>query len=531
MLVDAMKSADRKTRKSLVIGLDCSTTGPKAIAFNKRGRMIAAAHASNPLFSPKPGYYEQNVQDWWTSARKTLRTITRAVDPTKIAALAISNQRETFVPLDENGRSIRPAIVWLDERCKGKVEFFSKKIGKERIHAITGKPADYAPVVDRLAWMKKHEPALFKKINKICDVQTYLVWRLTNHFRTSWASADPLGLFDIRRRKWSPQILRALELDENQLPEAFCPGSAIGKITKPVAKLTGLPSETAVIAGGGDGQAAGLGVNALTTEIAYLNLGTAVVAGIYGLQYKTGKAFRTMTSCSDSGYYFECSLRAGTLAVDWLIKSILKINPRRHPGIYEELEQEARQVAVGSDGLLYLPYLCGVMNPYGDMNARGAFALLSPSHHRGHMYRSILEGIAFEQLFAIHSVENSIDKKIHSLVAIGGGAASDLWCHILADVTGKNICIPANAEASGLGAAIAAAVGAGWYASFQEAANAMTRIHNEDKTEFRQSQKISGAFPDIPKALSMPEKRHGSHCFRTIAGSFKTLEAEDMVQN
>jgi sugar (pentulose or hexulose) kinase len=490
-----MKSPDRTTRKSLVIGLDCSTTGTKAIAFDQNGRIATAAQSATSLFSPKPGYYEQNAQDWWTSAQKALRTVTSAVDPERIAALAISNQRETFVPLNEFGHSVRPAIVWLDERCKNEVEFFSNIIGKERIHRITGKPVDYAPGVYRLAWMKKHEPDLFRKIHKICDAQTYLVWRLTNHFRTSWASADPLGLFDIRRKKWSPQIMRAMELDENQLPEVFRPGSIIGKITKRAAKLTGLPPETAVIAGGGDGQAAGLGVNALTTEIAYLNLGTAVVAGIYGLQYKTGKAFRTITSCSESGYYFECSLRAGTFAVDWLIKSILKIDPRRHPGIYEELEQEAWQVAAGSDGLLYLPYLCGAMNPYWDMNARGAFAGLSPSHHRGHIYRSILEGIAFEQLFAIHSVENSIDKKVHNLVAIGGGAASDLWCHILADVTGKNICIPGNTDASGLGAAIAAAVGAGWYTSFQEAANAMTRIQKRIKPNSGNHRKYQEFFP------------------------------------
>lgn len=144
---------------------------------------------------------------------------------------------------------------------------------------------------------------------------------------------------------------------------------------------------------------------------------------------------------------------------------------------------------------MYLPYLCGVMNPYWDMNARGAFAGLSPSHHRGHMYRSILEGIAFEQLFAIHSVENSIDKKVHSLVAIGGGAASDLWRRILADVTGKNICIPGNTDASGLGAAIAAAVGAGWYASFQEAANAMTRVHKRIKPNSGNHRKYQELFP------------------------------------
>ena len=490
-----MKSADKTTGKSLVIGLDCSTTGTKAIAFDKKGRIAAAAHASNLLFSPKPGYYEQNALDWWISTRKALRTITSAVDPKRIAALAISNQRETFVPLNESGHPIRPAIVWLDERCKHEVESFSKEIGGEKIHRITGKPVDYAPVVYRLSWMKKHEPDLFYKIHKICDVQTYLVWRLTGHFRTSWASADPLGLFDMRRRKWSPQIIRALKLSKNQLPEVYCPGSDIGRTTKLAAKLTGLLPETPIIAGGGDGQAAGLGVNALSTESAYLNLGTAVVAGIYGLQYKTSKAFRTMNSCSESGYYFECSLRAGTFAVDWLIKSILKIDPRRQPDIYRQLEREAHAVSAGSDGLLYLPYLCGAMNPYWDMNARGVFAGLSASHHRGHICRSILEGIAFEQQFAIHSVEKAIGSKVLNLIAIGGGAASDLWCHIFADVTGKNIFLPKNTEASALGAAITAAVGAGWYISFQEAANAMTGIHKKIKPDLDNYRKYQGLLP------------------------------------
>ena len=513
MPANAMKFGDGRGRENLVLGLDCGTTGTKAIAFDKKGRIAAAAHASTPLFSPKPGYYEQNAQDWWTSAQKALRTITSKVNPERIAALAISNQRETFVPLNKGGHPVRPAIVWLDERCKSEVESFSNNIGENKIHRITGKPVDYAPVVYRLAWMKKYEPGLFHKIRKICDVHTYLVWRLTGHFRTSWASADPLGLFDMRRRKWSPQIMRTLALEEDQLPEVCCPGSAIGKITKRASKLTGLSPETLIVAGGGDGQAAGLGVNALASEQAYLNLGTAVVAGIYGSKYKISKAFRTMSSCSESGYYFECSLRAGTFAVDWFIKSILRIDPLRQPGIYEQLEREARQVVAGSDGLLHLPYLCGSMNPYWDMDARGALIGLSASHHRGHMYRSILEGIAFEQLFAIQSVEKAIGRKVQSLVAIGGGAASDLWCHIFADVTGKNICLPKNTEASALGAAIAAAVGAGWYSSFREAANAMIAIRKNIKPDSGNYRKYQKIFPKYCrlypclKSAARPSKR------------------------
>ncbi len=494
MPVNAMKSVYRTNRKNLVVGLDCSTTGTKAIAFDKKGNIAAAVHTSIPLSSPKPGHYEQNAQDWWTSAQKALRALTSEVEPERIAALAVSNQRETFVPLNESGHPLRPAIVWLDERCKNEVESFSRKIGKEKIHRITGKPSDYAPVVYRLAWMKKHEPALFKKIHRICDVHTYLAWRLTERFRTSWASADPLGLFDTRRRKWSPLIMRALKLGENQLPEAYCPGSVLGKVTKGASELTGLSAETLMVAGGGDGQAAGLGVNALSAGRAYLNLGTAVVAGIYGSRYKTGKAFRTMSSCSGRGYYLECSLRAGTFAIDWFIRAILEIDPLKQPEIYKQLEREARLVAAGSDGLFNLPYLCGSMNPYWDMDARGAFIGLSASHSRGHMYRSILEGIAFEQLFAIRSVEKAIGRKVHNLIAIGGGAVSDLWCHIFADVTGKNVCLPRNSEASALGAAIAAAVGAGWYPSFQEAADAMTAILKEIKPDLNNRRKYQKLF-------------------------------------
>jgi xylulokinase len=238
----------------------------------------------------------------------------------------------------------------------------------------------------------------------------------------------------LKNKKWSHPILKALELKEDQLPGAYRPGTIIGRVTKNASKLTGLSTDTLIVAGGGDGQAAGLGANALTPERAYLNLGTAVVAGVYGKQHRTNKAFRTMSSKSESRYYYECSLRAGTFAVDWFVKEILKIEPSKQSGIYGTLEQEAGEISAGSDGLLHLPYLCGAMNPYWDINARGAFVGLSSFHTRGHMYRSMLEGIAFEQLFAIKAVEKSIGTRVNELVAIGGGATNNLWCRILADI-------------------------------------------------------------------------------------------------
>jgi sugar (pentulose or hexulose) kinase len=504
ILQDKMKSIQRNEIGELVIGLDCSTTATKAIAFDRKGNIVARAREAIPLSSPQSHLYEQDPNDWWISAQKVLRQISRQVNPARISAIAVSNQRETFVPLGKQGDCLRPAILWLDERCKSEVRSFSEKIGKERIHRITGKPPDYAPVVYRLAWMKKHEPKLFRNIGMICDVHSYIVWKMTGAFKTSWASADPLGVFDVKNKKWSPTILKALELEENQFPEAFRPGTILGRVSKEASALTGLSTETVVIAGGGDGQAAGLGSNVLTSERAYLNLGTAVVAGVYGKQYRTSRAFRTMSSCSERGYYYECSLRAGTFAVDWFINEVLKIDPAEQPDIYKRLEQEAQNIPPGSDGLLHLPYICGVMNPYWDMNARGAFVGLSSFHHRGHFYRSILEGIAFEQLLAIAAVERIIGTRVREFVAIGGGASNNLWCHILADITGRNICLPENTEASGSGAAIAAAVGIGWYRTFKDAARNMSGVRKTirpEKKNQREYQQLYSEYKRIYPSL------------------------------
>ena len=489
-----MNNRPEQKAENFVVGLDSSTTAIKALVFDKKGCVLAQAAENIPLFSPQPNYYEQKADDWWISAQKVLQKITRRVTSEGIVALAIANQRETFVPLNNMSVPLRPAIVWLDERCRDEVESFAQKIGKQKIHRISGKPVDYAPVVYRLAWMKKHEPKLFSKIFMVCDVHSWLAWKLTGSFKTSRASADPLGMFDLKNKCWSAPILKALELNEAQLPEVFGPGTLIGRVSEEASHLTGLSRGTSIIAGGGDGQAAGLGANVLTPARAYLNLGTAIVAGVYGSSYITNKAFRTMYACSENGYYYECSLRAGTFAIDWFIKNILHIDSLKHPDIHKQLETEARSISAGSNGLFYLPYLSGVMNPYWDTTARGAFIGLSASHNRGHIYRSLLEGIAFEQLLALSAVEKIIDIKIKELVVIGGGSVNRLWCRILADITGKNICLPVNSESSALGAGIAAAVGAGWYPTFKEAAVEMTSVKEIIKPREKNHQKYQQLF-------------------------------------
>jgi sugar (pentulose or hexulose) kinase len=253
-------------KSDIVVGIDSSTTATKAIAWDINGKYIAGGSSPIPLFSPQLNYFEQNPVDWWSSAMDSLQKLTHQIDKERITALAISNQRETFVGLDKNGKPVRPAIIWLDERCKSQVDKFAKIIGEDQIHRITGKPKDYAPVVYRLAWMKENERDLFRKVASFCDVHTYLVNKLTGHNKTSLASADPMGIFDLANKTWSPEILKELDISTAQLPATFPPGTVLGLISREAAEATGLKVGTKVVAGGGDGQAAGLGVNALTPD-------------------------------------------------------------------------------------------------------------------------------------------------------------------------------------------------------------------------------------------------------------------------
>jgi xylulokinase len=491
--------------RDIVIGLDSSTTATKAIAWRRDGSIAGQGRSSIPLLSPANNRYEQNPEDWWHSACAALQELFQQVEPTAVAAIAISNQRETFVPLASDGAPVRPAIVWLDQRCAAEVAWLTERVGSERIHEITGKPPDMAPVAYRIAWMLRHERAKFDQAAIFADVHAYLAWRLTGLFQTSWASADPLGLFDMRQKAWSPEVLRALELSPERLPKPVRPGTVIGAVGEAAAALTGLMPGTPVVAGGGDGQAAGLGVNALTGGRAYLNLGTAVVSGIYSLEYRVGKAWRTMGSCTGEGYYYETSLRAGTFLTSWFAHEVCQA-AEDDASIFQRLEAEAATIPIGSDGLLALPYWGAVMTPYWDPQARGAFVGLSGSHRRAHIYRSLLEGIALEQSLVTGMIEAAMGLPVTEFIAIGGGSASDLWCQIVADATGKPVRRSRTVEASSLGAAICAAVGAGWYANAAEAAEEMSdkelREIQPDAQNMKRYAELLGIYRELYPELS-----------------------------
>ena len=460
-------------RGDLVIGIDSSTTATKAIAWDARGRLVAETRCSQPLSNPKPGWFEQDVSDWTGTAAKVLKQLSRKVDPKRIAALAISNQRESFAQFDARGNALRPGTLWLDERAAEQAAGLAARFGAERLRRISGKPADITPCISRCAWFAEKMPAMWKKTAMTAEVHGVLVHFLTGKWHTSTASADPMGLIDMARHDWSDELIAAVGLSRAQLPKLFRPGEQVGEVTAAAAKLTGLPAGTPVIAGGGDGQCAGTGTNMFAAGRAYVNIGTACVSGSAGKTYADAQAFRTLTAVAEEGYIYETCLRTGTFLVNWFVENLFKVDPVRNPGIFKTLEAEAAQAPIGANGILVMPHWSGSMTPFWDSSTRGVMLGLSSSHARGDIYRAMLEGVALEQAMMTNLAVAASGQAIDHYVAIGGGARSDLWCQILADASGRAVKRLDTVEASSLGAAIAAAKGAGWFKSIPEAATAM----------------------------------------------------------
>lgn len=459
-------------RDEFVVGLDVSTQSAKAIAWSKTGEAIAEGRALIPMSLPQEGHFEQEPADWWGAAQTALQQLTEQIDARKIVGLAISNQRETVGFLDNAGTSIIPGMVWLDSRAVDQVATLNNLVGEGEIHRISGKPKDVTPVAYRLMWLRENMPEVLDSVELFTDVHSYVCQQLTGENIASRTSADPFGIFDINRMTWSEPILGAVGLTPKTFPQVKQPADLVGHVTKAAADATGLPLGTSIFCGGGDGQCAGLGVNAAKEGKIYLNIGTAIITGAWSSEPRINLNWRTMTSPTGDGYFLEGVLRAGTFMVDWFVDNVA--GGKANPDIWSELEQEASSIAIGSEGLTVCPYLTGCMNPHWNMNARASFDGLSPGHTRGHMYRAVLESLTGEIARTIVAMRAN-DIVVDEIVAVGGGAQSALWRQMIADACGLDLTVSKSLEATSLGAAMCAAVGANWFSSFENAAEAMSK--------------------------------------------------------
>lgn len=471
-----------RRKADLVIGIDCSTTGVKAVAWDRNGTPQASGRCSVALLKPEPEWHEQKAEDWWLATIEALRQVTSQVEPGRIAALSTSIQRETFVPVDEKGQPLRQAVLWMDERARPLIPGLREKFGFDHFHALTGKPLSGNLTIGKIAWLQAHEPEVTGRTAYYLDVHAFLVHRLTGLFRTGWGCADPMGLFDMTANDWSAELIKGIGLNLDQFPQAFPHGAVIGEVTPQAAQASGLRAGTLVAAGLGDGQAAGLGANITHPDEAYLSMGTSFISGVFSERFQVDPAFRTLYAGIPGSYLIETAILGGSYIVNWFMENFSGWQgDETDSGCSREeaCEAAARRVPPGALGLLLVPYWNSAMGPYWDASASGIVVGWRGAHQRPHLYRAILEGIAFEQCLNTRGVEAVLGVRTQRYIAAGGGAQNDLWCQIVADVTGIPVYRSATQECASLGAGILAAGAAGWFPDLRQAAQAMARTTHQ----------------------------------------------------
>ncbi|HSV86360.1 MAG TPA: FGGY family carbohydrate kinase [Levilinea sp.] len=466
--------------QDLVLGLDSSTTACKAVVWDCAGQPLAIGRAAHRIDMPHPGWHEQSADSWWTAACTAIQAAIAPIEPARLAALCVTHQRETFVVLDEHDQPLRPAILWMDERCRGLLPTIEHHLGRQRIHQITGKPLSGNLTLGKIAWIKANEPEVFRRAAYYLDVAAYLNYRLTGLYRTGWGCADPTGLFDLQQNAWSREILEYLGITPDQLPEAFPPGAILGEVTPTAGADCGLPPGLPVVAGLGDGQSAGLGANITHPSRAFISLGTSVLSGTYSDRFVIDRSFRTLYGGIPGSYLLETALLGGAYTINWFLETfsavsggINRLDGQRGEAYYEAL---LRDLPPGASGLLLVPYWNSAMNPYWDASASGIVAGWRGYHRPEHLYQAILEGIGYELRLSIEGVETALPAPVERLIATGGGAQSPVWLQIIADITGKPVYRSHTHETAALGAGILAATASRLYPDVQTAADQMTAI-------------------------------------------------------
>jgi xylulokinase len=454
----------------LVIAVDCSTTAAKAIIVDAKGQLVGSGSEPLETRSPAPHWFEQHAPDWWTATDRAIRQALNDIDDkSAIAAVCVTHQRESFVCLDSDGEPIRPAILWMD----GRADAEARRYGTASVELLSGKPADITPGLYKLLWLRDREPETLARCHRIADTHTYLVYAMTGRWVSSTASVDPLALLDQATGDYSAELLELAGLQRAQLPELVPTGTSLGTLHPDVAEAWGVGSDVVIVAGTGDGQAAGIGLGVTDPGAAYLVLGTAVVIGSETTSYLPARAYRSMISAIPGQTTVETFSSSGTYLSTWFRQQFG--DPELAGAPDPALERAAAAVPVGSERLMTLPYWNAAQTPHWDGRASGVTLGWQGCHTRAHFYRSVLEGIALELRSQLDGLEQARGSRVEVIRAMGGGARSALWTQILADVFDRPLEVCASGEVSALGAAAIALAAIGEYASLPEAASAVAR--------------------------------------------------------
>ncbi len=470
----------------LLMGIDAGTTSVKAALFSPDHQMLAVARQEYTLDSPSPERAQLDPEIYWQACTLAVRQVIAqaGASPQEIAALAVSSQGETIIPLDRLGRPLYPAIVWLDNRAASQAANLAAQFGQE-IYERTGIP-EIIPTwpACKILWLKENEPEVFAAAKKFMLVQDYLVFRLTGRAVTDGSISCTTALYDIRRDDWWPAMLDAAGIQTSQLCEIVPPGSAVGTLTAEAAGILGLGRQVQVVCGGMDQATGAIGAGNISPGIISETTGAALViqATIDDPGIDQRKIIPVYCHSVPGKYLFAPVCPTAGMALKWLrdtfFQAEIQTAEKEGRDAYDMMTALASEVPPGAGGLTMLPHLMGAFSPVPNPQARGVFAGFTLSHGRGHFVRALLEGIACLLRQNLETIA-STGMPVLELRSTGGGARSPLWNQIKADVCHLPLVTVENEEAALLGDAILAGVAAGIFKSIEEGCTMM--VHSTGK--------------------------------------------------
>jgi xylulokinase len=453
-----------------LLGIDVSTTGVKALLIDSKGGVKKAVTTELPLSTPKPLWSEQDPADWWQGTVSSIRQVLRdtGLEGDDVAAVGLTGQMHGLTLLDRKGKVLRPGILWNDQRTGPQCEEIRQRLGRERLIEITGNDALTGFTAPKILWVREHEPEVFNRVEQILLPKDYVRFRLIGEYATDRAGAAGTLLLDVRARDWSREVTEVLDIPLEWLPPTHEGPEITGEISTQAAKETGLKPGTPVVGGGGDQAAQAVGVGAVRPGTVALTLGTSGVVFATTDQPFVEPEGRLHAFCHavpDRWHLMGVMLSAAG-SLRWYRDSMA-------PGVdYDALLAPASAVPLGSEGLIFLPYLTGERTPYPDPLARGAFVGLTVRHTQAHVTRAVLEGVAFGLRDNFELIQEVGSAEIEQVRISGGGAKSELWRQIVADVLNVDLVTVNTAEGAAYGAALLAGVGAGVWSGADAACQA-----------------------------------------------------------
>ncbi len=461
----------------MILAHDFGTTGDKACLYSDEGELLGATVVEYPTDYGRGGRVEQDPGRWWGAVAEATRRLFEetSASASDVEGVSFSGQMMGAVFLDGEGRPLRPAIIWADTRSRPQTDSLLGRIGMERGYEITGHRLNPTYSLEKVMWVRENEPELFERTRTVLLAKDYIAYRLTGRLATDPSDASSTNAYDQRAGEWSEEILAAAEIDAGLLPEVVPSTTVLGGVTREAAAESGLLEGTPVVMGGGDGPMASLGAGVASPEDgAYAYLGSSSWVSLASDEPLLDPAMRTMTfdHVIPGRFVPTGTMQAGGASMEWVADLLV---PGRAEDRYERLVEAAGEVEAAEEGLIFLPYLLGERSPYWNPLARGSFVGLSKHHGPAHVTRAVMEGVAMNLKVCLDAFEEQ-GHPIDEVDAIGGGARSDVWLQVFADVWGKPVSRRSLVdEANALGAAVVAGVGVELFDGF-DVASGLSRV-------------------------------------------------------